>query len=127
MRRSFDGLLALAWESLGRDPLAGDLFLFVSRNRHVAKVLYWDGTGLCVFAKRLEQGLFSAPWHGRRDKPWQLTVTELQLFLEGSHLVGHVPVSPPPYCGMAERKPRTVSITEVCHLSSPATSATRPI
>ncbi len=59
MRRSFDGLAALVTASLERDPLAGDFFLFVSRNRRQAKVLYWDGTGLCIFAKRLEQGRFS--------------------------------------------------------------------
>jgi transposase len=42
--------------------LSGDLFLFVSKNRRRARVLYWDGTGLCVFAKRLEKGRFAAPW-----------------------------------------------------------------
>jgi transposase len=57
---------------LGRDPLDGDLFLFVAKNRRQAKVIYWDGTGLCIFAKRLEQGRFGAPWAGERERPWQL-------------------------------------------------------
>lgn len=96
MRRGFDGLMAAARQSMGRNVLEGDLFLFVGRSRRHAKVLYWDGTGLCVFAKRLEQGRFNAPWEGDRNKPWQLTMTELQLFLEGSRLVGRFPVSPPP-------------------------------
>lgn len=61
MRYSFDSLKFIAEFALGRDVLVGDLFLFVARNRRMAKILYWDGTGLCVFAKRLEQGLFAAP------------------------------------------------------------------
>lgn len=97
MRRSFDGLLALAEQSLGRNVLAGDLFLFVSRNRHMAKVLFWDGTGLCIYAKRLERGLFNAPWLTPGRQPWHLTTTELALFLEGSQVIGYVPVSPPAY------------------------------
>lgn len=53
MRKGFDGLSALVREQLGRDPTSGALYLFVSRNRIRAKVLVWDGTGLCLYAKRL--------------------------------------------------------------------------
>jgi transposase len=96
MRKSFDALSALVLQGLGRDPLCGDLFLFVSRDRRRAKVLYWDGTGLCVFAKRLEQGRFTAPW--RTDgKTARLTVSELALLLEGSELAGKVTLSPPAF------------------------------
>jgi transposase len=56
MRKGFDGLSALVTNELGRDPLSGDLFLFANRTRKRATVLMWDGTGLCVYAKRLEQG-----------------------------------------------------------------------
>lgn len=97
MRRSFDGLFGLVNQELKRDPLSGDLFLFVGRDRRRAKVLYWDGTGLCVFAKRLEQGRFMAPWRQPRDRPLRLTVPELQLLLEGSDLVGKIPLSPPSF------------------------------
>lgn len=96
MRKSFDGLSALVLQGLGRDPLCGDLFLFVSRNRRRAKVLYWDGTGLCVFAKRLEQGRFTAPWH-TGGKAVQLTMSELALLLEGSEIAGKIALSPPPF------------------------------
>ena len=96
MHKSFDGLRAMAKQSLGREPLDGDMFLFVSRNRHQARVLWWDGTGLVVYAKRLEVGQFNAPWNGDPDKPWCLTQTELDLFLEGSRLPGCFEVSPPP-------------------------------
>jgi len=95
MRKSFDGLYAAAVASIGRDPLQGDLFLFVARDRKQARVLYFDGTGLVIMAKRLERGRFNAPWEGSRDKPWCLTQSELALFMEGSRLVGHFEVSPP--------------------------------
>lgn len=95
MRKSFDGLYATAKQAMGRDPLAGDMFLFVSRDRRQARVLHWDGTGLLVIAKRLEKGRFNAPWEGDTDKPWCLSPSELSLFIEGSRLVGHYEVSPP--------------------------------
>ncbi len=94
MRKSFDALSALVTYALERDPLSGDLFLFVSRNRKRAKVLLWDGTGLCVYAKRLEQGSFTALWALPGDEPARLTMSELQLLLEGTDLVGHWPLSP---------------------------------
>jgi transposase len=96
MRLSYDSLMALVQQTLGRDVLGGDLFLFVGRSRRLAKVMYWDGTGLCILSKRLEQGRFNAPWLTPGARNWQLTTTELALFLEGSQVVGFVPVSPPP-------------------------------
>ena len=96
MRLSFDGLHAVARNHMGRDPLAGDTVLFVARNRRQARVLWWDGSGLVIYAKRLEHGRFNAPWDGDRDKPWCLTQSELALFLEGSPLVGHYQILPAP-------------------------------
>jgi len=95
MRKGFDGLSALVVQKLGRDPLSGELFLFVSRNRIRAKVLHWDGTGLCVYAKRLERGRFSCLWREESEPNVRLTLSELQLFLEGSKLVGKISLSPP--------------------------------
>ena len=94
MRKSFDTLSALV-TAAGFEVLSGDLFLFVGKTRTRAKVLYWDGTGLCLFAKRLERGRFAAPW--RTTGAMRLTTTELALFLEGSTLVGKVPLSPEPF------------------------------
>lgn len=59
LRKGFDGFSGLVVNELERNPLNGDLYLFVSRNRSRAKVLHWDGTGLCVYAKRLEKGRFA--------------------------------------------------------------------
>lgn len=97
MRRWFDGLFSIAAGELGHDVLAGDLFLFVGKDRRRAKVLYWDGTGLCVFAKRLEKGRFAALWREAGEPALALTATELSLFLEGSALVGKVTLSPPEF------------------------------
>ncbi len=97
LRRGFDGLSALVRESMGCSELSGDLYVFVSRNRRRAKVLLWDGTGLCVYAKRLERGRFACLWSQKASAQVQLTVSELQLFLEGSRLVGRVPLSPPAF------------------------------
>jgi transposase len=97
MRKSFNTLTALVEQGLKRDVLLGDLFLFVSKTRRRAKVLFWDGTGLCLFAKRLEKGHFAAPWSRPGEGPLSLTVNELELLLEGSELVWKVPLSPAPW------------------------------
>ena len=95
LRKGFDGLYSLVREHLDRDPLSGDLYLFVNRGRKRAKVLLWDGTGLCIYAKRLEQGRFACLWRAPGETSVTLTLSELQLFLEGSALVGRFPLSPP--------------------------------
>lgn len=95
LRKGYDGLSSLVANELGRNPLSGDLYLFVSRNRIRAKVLHWDGTGLCIYAKRLEKGRFASLWSGAEGEPVRLTTSELSLFLEGSRFVGKISLSPP--------------------------------
>jgi transposase len=95
LRKGFNGLHGLVAEQLGQNPLSGDCYLFTNRERSSAKVLYWDGTGLCLFHKRLERGRFARLWSDDAASAVSLTVSELALFLEGSTLVGRVPLSPP--------------------------------
>ena len=95
LRKGFDGLYGIVTAELLRDPLDGDCFLFVNRARTRAKVLLWDGTGLCIYMKRLEQGKFASLWDERRSPTSvELTMSELSLFLEGSEWVGRVSLSP---------------------------------
>jgi transposase len=94
-RKGFDGLSALVTAGLQRDPLNGDVYIFVSRDRGRAKVLHWDGTGLCIYAKRLERGRFAAVWRDDEGDPVTLTVSELDLFLDGSPVVGRIALTPP--------------------------------
>jgi transposase len=61
MRKSFEGLSGLIQEKLRQDPLSGHLFLFCNKPRNRLKVVFWDGHGLWVCAKRLEKGRLSWP------------------------------------------------------------------
>ncbi len=95
LRKGFDGLYGIVTSELSRDPLDGDCFLFVNRARSRAKVLLWDGTGLCIYMKRLEQNRFACLWDEAHSKASvELTMSELALFLEGSEMVGRIPLSP---------------------------------
>ncbi len=61
MRRGFDGLSALVQTKLEQSPFSGHVFVFRGRRGDLIKVLWWDGDGLCLFAKRLERGRFVWP------------------------------------------------------------------
>jgi transposase len=86
MRKAFDGLFALAVEHLGRDPLAGGLFVFLNRRRDRMKLLYWDGDGIAIWAKRLEAGTFQMPKVNAQARSVALSATELTLLLGGIDL-----------------------------------------
>ena len=61
MRRRFDGLAALAQSALEQEPFSGHVFVFRGRRGDILKLLWWDGQGMCLFAKRLEKGRFIWP------------------------------------------------------------------
>jgi transposase len=86
MRKSFDGLYALTRHGLRQDPLSGDLFVFINRRATQMKVLYWDRSGFCLWAKRLEQGRFLSDW--RRAASREMDWTGLKLLLEGIEVKG---------------------------------------
>lgn len=81
MRRSFDGLAAMAEHVLGRDPFSGHLFVFGSRRGDRIKILYWDQDGYALWYKRLECGAFKFPRGDGRGA--ELSRADLSLLLEG--------------------------------------------
>ncbi|MCX7138602.1 MAG: IS66 family insertion sequence element accessory protein TnpB [Proteobacteria bacterium] len=81
MRLSFDGLYALVRYALGEDPLSGNLFAFINRRGTQMRVLYWDRSGWCIWAKRLEEGRFISDWANVSTR--RMDFTGLKLLLEG--------------------------------------------
>jgi transposase len=80
LRNGFDGLAAKVQQMIGADPFSGQLFLFRGKRGDYLKALYWDGTGLCLFAKRLEKGRFV--WPPIVDGAVTLTPAQLALLIE---------------------------------------------
>ncbi|MGH8142522.1 MAG: IS66 family insertion sequence element accessory protein TnpB [Steroidobacteraceae bacterium] len=81
MRRSFDGLQAMVRHGLCADPTDGGLYVFINRRATQMRVLYFDRSGFCVWAKRLEAGRFVGDWSRVRTR--EMDWTELKLMLEG--------------------------------------------
>ena len=80
-RNGLDGLAAMVQQSLHESPFAGDLFVFRAKRADRVKILYWDGTGLCLFHKRLEKGRFV--WPKAENGTVALTRAQLSMLLEG--------------------------------------------
>jgi len=81
LRRGFDGLSALVQSKLEQSPFSGHVFVFRGRRGDLIKVLWWDGDGLCLFAKRLERGRFV--WPQATEGSVALTRAQLSMLLEG--------------------------------------------
>lgn len=81
MRKGFPGLSALVQDVLKQQPFAGHLFVFRGRRGDLIKILYWDGNGLCLYAKRLERGRFI--WPRAKEGTVCLSQAQLAMLLEG--------------------------------------------
>jgi transposase len=86
MRKGFDGLSGLVSDKLKQDPLSGALFLFVNRRRDRMKVLYWDGDGLAIWYRRLEQGTFQIPASNDQLNAIEIRSDEFTMLLRGIDL-----------------------------------------
>ena len=86
MRKSFNGLWAAASEQLHEDPKSGAVFCFINKERTRLKLLYWDGTGVWVLAKRLEAGRFSWPEPSEAKRKLTLAPEALALLVGGVEL-----------------------------------------
>ena len=86
MRKSFDGLSGLVRQGMGRDPLSGEVFIFLNRRRTMIKILVWDRSGFVVWSKRLERGTFELPLRPQAGPSVALSWEELVMILEGVRL-----------------------------------------
>jgi len=84
MRKGFNGLHGLVLEVLRQDPQSGDLFVFVNKRRDRVKMLIWEGDGLLIVYKRLEQGTFALP--PAEGESVTLSSAQLSLLLGGIDL-----------------------------------------
>ena len=80
-RKGADGLVALVRETLGDDPFSGAIYVFRSKRTDRVKMLAWDGTGLVLLWKRLEQGAFK--WPPITDGVMRLTSAQLAALIDG--------------------------------------------
>jgi transposase len=83
MRKGYDGLSGLVRNEFKKDPLQGDVFVFLSRTRNKIKLLHWQGDGFCMYAKRLEKGTFEFPDKCSLSNALEITPHQLQFILEG--------------------------------------------
>lgn len=81
LRRGFTGLSAMVQTALEQDPFSGHVFVFRGRRGNLIKLLWWDGDGLCLLAKRLERGRFV--WPQAESGTVSLTRAQLSMLLEG--------------------------------------------
>ena len=80
MRKSFNGLLGIINSELQEDALNGNAYIFISRSKKLSKILWWDRTGWCIMAKKLERGTFEI---NRAEDSQSITEKELLLLLDG--------------------------------------------
>jgi len=83
MRKGIDGLAMLVQAVLRQDPFSGHLFVFRGRKASLIKIVYWDGTGLCLFTKRLEQGVFLWPPDVDPGETLALSSEQLSMLIDG--------------------------------------------
>ena len=80
-RKGMEGLATLVREAMQADPFCGTIYVFRAKRADRVKLIFWDGTGMVLVAKRLEDGKFR--WPGVADAVMRLTSAELQALLEG--------------------------------------------
>jgi len=86
MRKGFDALCAIVRCQMGRDPLSGEVFLFLNKPRTTIKLLHWERGGFALYHKRLEQGRFACPVLDATTGSYALRWTDLVLMVEGISL-----------------------------------------
>ena len=85
MRKAINGLAIIAQEKLKANPLSGNLFFFCNRRKNIAKALYWDRNGFCLWMKRLEKNRFK--WPCTEDECLEIDGTDLKRLLNGFDII----------------------------------------
>jgi transposase len=90
MRKGFDALCGVVRGQMHRNPLSGEVFIFMNRPRNTVKILRWESGGLVIYHKRLEQGRFEEPVYNNHDKSYHLQWTELVMIIQGISMQNRV-------------------------------------
>lgn len=102
MRKGFQGLSGLVTAKMGKDPISGDVFIFINRRATHIKLLHWESGGFVIYYKRLEKGTFSLP---KVLQSGSVSWSQLVLMIEGikaeklRHLSRYNPPEPPDFTG----------------------------
>ena len=83
MRKGMDGLAMLVQDTLKKDAFSGHLFAFRGKRARIVKILFWDGNGLCLFTKRIDQGGFVWPRMVGHEGSITLSPAQLAMLIEG--------------------------------------------
>jgi len=83
MRKSFDGLAGVVQNTLGNNPLNGDVFIFINRRRDKIKLLHWQGISFTLYYKRLEEGTFEVPTYDPRAGSITLSYAQMVMLVDG--------------------------------------------
>ena len=90
MRKSFDSLAGLVRNELGREPLRGEVYVFLNRTRSFIKLLHWEDGGFVLYYKRLEQGTFTLPIRQEEGSSFTINWPEFVLMVEGIEVKNYI-------------------------------------
>ena len=83
LRKGYAGLAAIVSHQMGKDLLEGDLFLFIAKNQKSIKILRWDGSGLCLYCKRIARGRFPPVWRRCDEDAVRMSREDFSRFIRG--------------------------------------------
>jgi len=90
MRKGFDALCGMVRSEMLRNPLSGEVYIFMNRTRTTVKILRWETGGLVIYHKRLESGRFEEPIYNTQDKSHHLKWAELVMMIQGISMQNRV-------------------------------------
>ena len=83
MRKSFNGLYGLIVRAMQKNPLSGDVYIFINKRRDMMKILHWQHGGFMLYFKRLEKGTFEIPKQENKDEEIKISYTKLAMIISG--------------------------------------------